>query len=113
MADIVKFLTKNAVPAKNLGELTPWLKANQDKISVGTIGVGSAAHVAAVYFGNLAGLKFQYVPYRGAAPALQDLIAGRIDLLFDHLPNALPQVRDGKVKAYAVTADRARYPDGG
>jgi tripartite-type tricarboxylate transporter receptor subunit TctC len=98
-------LTKNAVPAKNLGELTSWLKANQDKISVGTIGVGSAAHVAAVYFGNLAGLKFQYVPYRGAAPALQDLIAGRIDLLFDHLPNALPQVRDGKVKAYAVTAN--------
>jgi tripartite-type tricarboxylate transporter receptor subunit TctC len=98
-------LTKNAVPAKNLAELTSWLKANQDKVSVGTIGVGSAAHVAAVYYGNLAGLKFEFVPYRGAAPALQDLIAGRIDVLFDHLPNALPQVREGKVKAYAVTAN--------
>jgi tripartite-type tricarboxylate transporter receptor subunit TctC len=58
-----------------------------------------------VYYEHLAGLKFQFVPYRGAAPALQDLIAGRIDVLFDHLPNALPQVRDGKVKAYAVTAN--------
>jgi tripartite-type tricarboxylate transporter receptor subunit TctC len=98
-------LTKNAVPAKNLTELAAWLKANEAKVSVGTIGVGSAAHVAAVYFANLEGLKFEYVPYRGAAPALQDLMAGRIDLLFDHLPNALPQVREGKVKAFAVTAN--------
>ena len=98
-------LARNDVPAKNLAELTSWLKANQDKVSVGTIGVGSAAHVAAVYYEHLAGLKFQFVPYRGAAPALQDLMGGRIDLLFDHLPNALPQVREGKVKAYAVTAN--------
>ena len=97
-------LAKNDVPARNLAELTAWLKANAAKVSVGTIGVGSAAHVAAVYFGNLTGQKFEYVPYRGAAPALQDLIAGRIDVLFDHLPNALPQVREGKVKAFAVTA---------
>jgi tripartite-type tricarboxylate transporter receptor subunit TctC len=98
-------LTRNDVPAKNLTELTSWLKANQDKVSVGTIGVGSAAHVAAVYYEHLAGLKFQFVPYRGAGPALQDLMGGRIDLLFDHLPNALPQVREGRVKAYAVTAN--------
>jgi tripartite-type tricarboxylate transporter receptor subunit TctC len=98
-------LTRNGVPAKNLTELIAWLKANQDKVSVGTIGVGSAAHVAAVYFEHLAGLKFQFVPYRGAAPALQDLMGGRIDVLFDHLPNALPQVREGKVMAYAVTAN--------
>jgi tripartite-type tricarboxylate transporter receptor subunit TctC len=58
-----------------------------------------------VYFQNLTGLKFQFVPYRGAAPAMQDLIAGQIDVLFDHLANALPQVREGKVKAYAVTAN--------
>ena len=98
-------LTKNAVPAKDVPELIAWLKANQEKVSVGTIGVGSAAHVAAVYFQNLTGLKFQFVPYRGAAPAVQDLIAGQIDVLFDHLANALPQVREGKVKAYAVTAN--------
>jgi tripartite-type tricarboxylate transporter receptor subunit TctC len=98
-------LTKKGIPAKDLSELTAWLKANQEKVSVGTIGVGSAAHVAAVYFQNLTGLKFQLVPYRGAGPALQDLIAGQIDVLFDHLANALPQVREGKVKAYAVTAN--------
>jgi tripartite-type tricarboxylate transporter receptor subunit TctC len=97
-------LTKNAVSAKDMRELIAWLKANQEKVSVGTIGVGSAAHVAAVYFQNLTGLKFQFVPYRGAAPAIQDLIAGQIDMLFDHLANALPQVREGKVRAYAVTA---------
>jgi tripartite-type tricarboxylate transporter receptor subunit TctC len=98
-------LTKKGIPAKDLSELTAWLKANQEKVSVGTIGVGSAAHVAAVYFQNLTGLKFQFVPYRGAGPALQDLIAGQIDVLFDHLANALPQVREGKVKAYAATAN--------
>jgi tripartite-type tricarboxylate transporter receptor subunit TctC len=98
-------LTKTTVPAKDLRELIAWLKANQEKVSVGTIGVGSAAHVAAVYFENLTGLKFQFVPYRGAAPAIQDLIAGQIDVLFDHLANALPQVREGKVRAYAVTAN--------
>jgi tripartite-type tricarboxylate transporter receptor subunit TctC len=70
-------LTKKAVPAKDLRGLIAWLKANQEKVSVGTIGVGSAAHVVAVYFQNLTGLKFQFVPYRGAAPAVQELIAGR------------------------------------
>jgi tripartite-type tricarboxylate transporter receptor subunit TctC len=55
-------LTKNTVPAKDLRDLIAWLKANQEKVSVGTIGVGSAAHVAAVYFQNLMGLKFQFVP---------------------------------------------------
>ena len=102
-------LTKNAVPARNLSELTAWLRTNQEKVSVGTIGVGSAAHVAAVYFQNLANLKLQFVPYRGAAPALQDLIAGQIDVLFDHLANALPHVREGRVRAYAVTA-KTRSP---
>ena len=102
-------LTKNAVPATNLSELTAWLRTNQEKVSVGTIGVGSAAHVAAVYFQNLTGLKLQFVPYRGAAPALQDLIAGQIDVLFDHLANALPHVREGRVRAYAVTA-KTRSP---
>src|SRR3954452_7853895 len=102
-------VTKNTVPAKDLKELIAWLKANQDKVSVGTIGVGSAAHVAAVTLQNLTGLRFHFVPYRGAAPALQDLVGEQIDVLFDHLPNALPQVRDGKVKAYAVTA-AARSP---
>ena len=97
-------VSKNAVPAKDLKELLAWLKANQDKVSAGSIGVGSAAHVAGVHFQNLTGLKFQYVPYRGAAPALQDLMGGQIDFLFDHLAHSLPHVREGKIRAYAVTA---------
>ena len=97
-------VSKNAVPANNLDEFLAWLRANQDKVSVGSIGVGSAAHVAGVHFQNLTGMKLQYVPYRGAAPALQDLMAGQIDFLFDHLAHSLPHVREGKIRAYAVTA---------
>ena len=99
-------VSKNAVPAQNLTEFLTWVKSNQDKIAVGSIGAGSAAHVAGVYFENMAGVKLNYIPYRGAAPALQDLLAGNIDFMFDHVANALPHVKEGKIKAYAVTADR-------
>ena len=102
-------VAKNAIPAKDLKEFLAWARANEDKASAGSIGVGSAAHVAGVYFQNLTGLKFQYVAYRGAAPALQDLMGGQIDFLFDHLAHSLPHVRGGKVRAYAVTAP-ARSP---
>jgi len=102
-------VAKNAIPAKDLKEFVAWVRANQDKVSAGSIGVGSAAHVAGVYFQNLTGLKFQYVAYRGAAPALQELIGGQIDFLFDHLAHSLPHVRAGKVRAHAVTA-AARSP---
>jgi len=97
-------VAKNAVPAKDLKEFVAWARANQDKASAGSIGVGSAAHVAGVQFQNLTGLQFQYVSYRGAAPALQDLMGGQIDFLFDHLAHSLPHVRAGKIRAYAVTA---------
>jgi tripartite-type tricarboxylate transporter receptor subunit TctC len=99
-------VSKNAVPAKDLKEFVAWVKANQDKASVGSIGAGSAAHVAGVYFENLAGVKLNYIPYRGAAPALKDLLAGNIDFMFDHLAHALPHVKDGKIRAYAITADK-------
>jgi len=102
-------VAKNAVPAKDLKEFLAWARANEDKASAGSIGVGSAAHVAGVNFQSLTGLKFQYVAYRGAAPALQDLMGGQIDFLFDHLAHSLPHVRAGKVRAYAVTAP-ARSP---
>jgi tripartite-type tricarboxylate transporter receptor subunit TctC len=97
-------VSKNDVPAKDLKEFLAWARASQDKASVGTIGVGSAAHVAGVYFEKIAGVKLNYIPYRGAAPALQDLLAGNIDFMFDHVANALPHVKDGKIRAYAVTA---------
>ncbi len=97
-------VAKNAVPAKDVKEFVAWARANQDKISAGSVGVGSAAHIAGVYFQNLTGLQFQYVSYRGAAPALQDVMGGQIEFLFDHLSHSLPHVRAGKVRAYAVTA---------
>lgn len=102
-------VAKNAIPAKDVKEFVAWVRANPDRASAGSIGVGSAAHVAGVNFQSLTGLKFQYVAYRGAAPALQELMAGQIDFLFDHLAHSLPHVRAGKIRAYAVTAP-ARSP---
>ena len=97
-------VTNNAVPATNLKELIAWLKANPDKATQGTAGAGSAAHVAGVFFQKETGTRFQFVPYRGAAPLLQDLLAGQIDLSFDQAGNSLPQVRAGRIRVYAVTA---------
>ena len=95
---------KLAIPAKNLKELIVWVKANADKVSIGTGGAGTPAHVSAVYFQNVIGAKPQIVHYRGAAPAMQDILAGQIELNFDQAANSLPQIRAGKVRAYAVTA---------
>jgi tripartite-type tricarboxylate transporter receptor subunit TctC len=102
-------VSKNAVPAKNLNEFVGWIKANEGKVSAGTAGAGSATHVAGVYFQNVTGTRFQFVPYRGTGPALQDLVAGQIDFIVDQASNSLQHVRDGKIRAYAVTAG-ARLP---
>jgi tripartite-type tricarboxylate transporter receptor subunit TctC len=96
-------VSKNAMPAKNLTELVAWLKANQDKTTIGTAGVGSGTHFSALYFQNLIGTKIPYVPYRGTGPALQDLVAGQIDLIVDQASNSLPQVQAGRIRAYGVT----------
>ncbi len=95
---------KKAVAAKDLKELVAWVKDNPDKVTVGTAGVGAASHVSGVYFEQKIGGRVQFVPYRGAAPAMQDLIAGQIDIMFDQAANSIPQVRADKIKAYAVTA---------
>jgi tripartite-type tricarboxylate transporter receptor subunit TctC len=96
-------------PADNLKDLTTWLKANPDKASAGTSGAGGGSHVAGVYFQSLTGTKFNFVPYRGTAPAMADLISGQIDIMFDQASNSLEQVRGGTVKAFAVTA-KTRLP---
>jgi tripartite-type tricarboxylate transporter receptor subunit TctC len=92
------------LPASDLRGLIGWLKANPDKATEGTAGAGSPQHVGGVFFQNLTGTRFQFVPYRGAAPAMQDLLAGHIDLIIDDPTNSLPQLRSGKIKAFAVTA---------
>jgi tripartite-type tricarboxylate transporter receptor subunit TctC len=96
-------VSKNALPAKNLTELVAWLKANEQKTTIGTAGVGSGTHFSAVYFQNLIGTKIPYVPYRGTGPALQDLVAGQIDLIVDQASNSLPQVQAGRIRAYGVS----------
>jgi tripartite-type tricarboxylate transporter receptor subunit TctC len=97
-------VSKSAVPAKDLKELIGWIKANGDKVTQGTAGVASASHVAGIYFQKVTGTTFRFVPYRGAAPVMQDMLAGHIDITFDQAANSLPQVRGGQIRAYAVTA---------
>jgi tripartite-type tricarboxylate transporter receptor subunit TctC len=97
-------LSKNALPANDLAGLIAWLKANPDKASQGTAGVGSPPHIAGVLFQRITDTRFQFVHYRGSAPAIQDLVAGQIDIDNDSPITALPQVRAGSIKAYAVTA---------
>jgi tripartite-type tricarboxylate transporter receptor subunit TctC len=103
-ANPLLIVVRSDFPAKNLQELIAWLKANPDKASVGTAGVGSGSHMGGVYFQSATGVKVQYIPYKGTGPAMQDLVAGRIDYMVDQASNSLPQVRAGKIKAYAVTA---------
>jgi tripartite-type tricarboxylate transporter receptor subunit TctC len=93
-----------SVPAKNIKELIAWLKANPGKASVGTTGVGGASHLAAILFRNATDTNIQIVPYRGAAPRMQDMLSGQIQLAFDQAASALPQVRSGNLQAYAVTS---------
>jgi len=88
-------VTKNAVPAKSLGELLAWLKSRPTPAAAGTAGAGSGSHIAGLYFESVTGIKLQYVPYRGTAPALNDLVAGQIDLIVDQTSNSINQIRAG------------------
>ena len=96
---------RNNLPAKDLKELIAWLKANPDKASAATTGLGSGIHMCLVYFQNMTGTKFPLAPYRGAAPLMQDLLAGQIDLSCPEAGQTLPQYRAGSIKAYAVLTD--------
>jgi tripartite-type tricarboxylate transporter receptor subunit TctC len=97
-------LAKNAVPAGSLKELIAWLKANPGKATIGHAGAGSPPHVGGVLFQNAIGANLQFVPYRGGAPAMQDLIAGQIDLMIDPPGTAMPHIRAGRIKALALAA---------
>jgi tripartite-type tricarboxylate transporter receptor subunit TctC len=96
-------VSKNAVPAKSLKELLAWLKDRPQPAAAGTAGAGSASHVAGLGFEAATGLKLQYVPYRGTGPAMNDLVAGQIDIMVDQLSNSINQVRAGNIRGYAVT----------
>jgi tripartite-type tricarboxylate transporter receptor subunit TctC len=109
-------VSKNSVPATNLKELIAWIAANNragKQVTDGTAGLGSASHVAAIYFQNAIGANLRFVPYRGTGPALLDLLGGNIDLIVDQVSDSSQQVRGGEVRAYAVTAKTrlASLPD--
>src|ERR1700761_7471362 len=99
-------VSTNSVPAKTLPELLAWLKAKPTPPTAGTAGAGSGSHIAGLYFESATGIKLQYVPYRGTAPALNDLVAGQIDIIIDQTANSISQVRAGTIRAYAVTDDK-------
>jgi tripartite-type tricarboxylate transporter receptor subunit TctC len=99
----ILIVSRKNLPANNLRELVDWLKAHPGQATQGAGGLGTPAHVAGELFQQMTGTKIQFVPYRGAAPAMQDLVAGQIDLMFDQFANALAQVRTGTIKVYAAT----------
>jgi tripartite-type tricarboxylate transporter receptor subunit TctC len=98
----VWFVARADLPPKDLSDLIAWMKQNPGKATVGIGGVGGGADVVGTYFQNNTGTRFQFVPYRGAAPMIQDLVAGQIDLTFTQVASALAQVRAGQLKAYVV-----------
>jgi tripartite-type tricarboxylate transporter receptor subunit TctC len=97
-------VSRKTIPAANLKELLAWLKDNQKTVSVG-LG-GPVAQVSVVNFETMTSMQFQLVPYRGAAPAMQDLIAGHIDFMVDQLSNSVPQIKADTIRAYAVAASK-------
>jgi tripartite-type tricarboxylate transporter receptor subunit TctC len=97
-------MAKKAVSANDLTGFIAWLKANPGRASAGTAGIGSGEHVSGLLFQSMTGTRFQFVPYRGGGPAMQDLVAGNIDMMISGPTLSLPQVRAGSVKSYAVAA---------
>jgi tripartite-type tricarboxylate transporter receptor subunit TctC len=97
-------IARPSMPADDLRGLIAWLKVSPQTASLGIPGVGSVAHISGVFFENVTGARFAYVPYRGTAAPLEDLAAGRIDMMFNAPAQSLPQARAGRIKAYAVMA---------
>lgn len=103
-------VTNPAVPAKNLKELVAWLKANPDKASCATAGIGSIAHVASVYFQDKTGVALRIVPYRSGGAAVGDVVAGHVSFMFDQMSGSSAEMyRSGRLRPYAVTA-KQRLP---
>src|SRR3970282_692200 len=95
-----------SVPAKSVQELIVLAKAQPDKLSYGSSGAGNAGHLAGELFSGMAGIKMVHIPYKGGAPAMIDLLAGQIQLIFSSAPTAVPPVKGGKIRGLAVTTAR-------
>lgn len=92
------------VPASNSKDLIDWLKTEPNNATFATAGVGTAVHIVGLLFEKATGVRFQFIPYRGVAPAIQDLLAGHVDMMFTDTAVSLPYVRAGSVKTFMVTA---------
>ena len=106
-------VVNNSLPVKNVAEFVSYLKANPDKLSFGSPGVGTSVHVSGELFKSMTGTKMTHVPYKGRQFAIPDLVGGSIQLMFDNMPSALPMAREGKIRAIAVTTAKrsAAAPD--
>jgi tripartite-type tricarboxylate transporter receptor subunit TctC len=98
-----------SVPASSVAELIAYAKKNPGKLNYASAGSGTGGHVAGELFKTMAGLDVQHVPYKGATPAVTDLIGGRVDFFFDGMPSALPHVQAGRLKVLAITT-KTRSP---
>ncbi|ARQ00117.1 tripartite-type tricarboxylate transporter receptor subunit TctC [Pseudorhodoplanes sinuspersici] len=97
----VVLMVSNDLPVKNLDELIAYAKANPGKVSFGSAGVGTIPHLAGELFKSLAKVEIVHVPYKGTSAAMNDLVGGHIQVLFDLLPSSLPQIKSGRVRAIA------------
>jgi tripartite-type tricarboxylate transporter receptor subunit TctC len=96
-------VVNNDLPVKSVAELISYLKANPNKLSFGSPGIGSSVHVSGELFKSLTGTQMEHVPYKGRQFAIPDLMGGSIQLMFDNMPSALPLVKEGKLRALAQT----------
>jgi len=108
-AEPLLIVARNSLPVTNLAEFIAWLKDHPDTATAGTAGVGATGHLSGISFQNVTGTRYQFVPYRGNGPAVQDLIAGQIDFMIEPSSNFLAQVRAGTLNALAVCA-KTRIP---
>jgi len=100
------YIARKDLPPANLQELVAYMKANNGKVTAGSVGAGGSSAICSYYFQKVTGTTAQLVPYRGGAPALQDIVAGNVDTMCDLAANSLAQVKAGNIKAYAVTAKK-------
>jgi tripartite-type tricarboxylate transporter receptor subunit TctC len=93
----------NSLPVKNVAELIAYMKANPDKLSFGSPGIGTSVHVSGELFKSMTGTTMQHVPYKGRQFAIPDLVGGQIQVMFDNMPSALPMAKEGKIRALGQT----------
>jgi len=101
------------VPAKNVAEFIEYVKANPGKINMASSGNGTSVHLSGEMFMAMTGVKMQHVPYRGAAPAITDMLGGQVQVIFDNMPSIIAHIRSGALRALGVTtAERSsQLPD--